>query len=87
MEIAQILGDRPVETSDPVLSERRYSARIAHRITLDPMERVKRLSHRFVFLLIWRSARERGPLDFYPGRNRIPDERSSEWIIRDQVQI
>ena len=49
MEIAQILGDRPVETSDPVLSERRYSARIAHRITLDPMERVKRLSHRFGF--------------------------------------
>ena len=49
IEIAQILGDRPVETSDPVLSEQRYSARIAHRITLDPMERVKRLSHRFGF--------------------------------------
>ena len=50
IEIAQTLGDRPVETSGPVLSERRYSARITHRITLDPVERVKRLGHRFGFV-------------------------------------
>lgn len=50
IEIAQTLGDRPVETSDPVLSERSYSARITHRITLDPVERVKRLGNRFGFV-------------------------------------
>ena len=50
IEIAQTLGDRPVETSDPVLSEQRYSARIAHRITIDPVERVKRLGRRFGFV-------------------------------------
>ena len=50
IEIAQTLGDRPVETSDPVLSERSYSARITHRITLDPVERVKRLGDRFGFV-------------------------------------
>ena len=48
-EIAQKLGDRPVETPDAVLSERRYSARIAHRINIDPVERVKRLGQRFGF--------------------------------------
>lgn len=50
IEIAQTLGDRPVETSDSVLSEQRYSARITHRITIDPVERVKRLGHRFGFV-------------------------------------
>ena len=49
-EIAQILGDRPVETSDSVLSERRYSVRVAHRINIDPVERVKRLGRRFGFV-------------------------------------
>ncbi len=49
-EIAQILGDRPVETLDSVWSERRYSARIAHRINIDPVERVKRLGQRFGFV-------------------------------------
>lgn len=47
--IAQTLGDRPVETRDSALSEQRYSARIAHRITVDPVERVKRLGQRFSF--------------------------------------
>ena len=47
--IAQTLGDRLVETGDSALSERRYSARIAHRITVDPVERVKRLGQRFSF--------------------------------------
>ena len=50
IEIAQTLGDRPVETSDSELSDRRYSARIAHRITIDPVERVKRLGDRFGFV-------------------------------------
>ncbi len=49
-EIAQTLGDRLVETSDSELSGRRYSARIAHRITIDPVERVKRLGQRFGFV-------------------------------------
>ena len=49
-EIAQILGDRPVETSDSVLSERRYSVRVTHRINIDPVERVKRLGRRFGFV-------------------------------------
>lgn len=47
--IAQTLGDMPVETRDSALSEQRYSARIAHRITVDPVERVKRLGQRFSF--------------------------------------
>lgn len=47
--IAQTLGDRPVETRDSALSEQRYSARIAHRINVDPVERVKRLGQRFSF--------------------------------------
>ena len=47
--IAQALGDRLVETRDSALSEQRYSARIAHRITVDPVERVKRLGQRFSF--------------------------------------
>ena len=49
-EIAQTLGDRLVETSDSALSDRRYSARIAHRITIDPVERVKRLGQHFGFV-------------------------------------
>ena len=49
-EIAQTLGNRLVETSDTELSDRRYSARIAHRITIDPVERVKRLGQRFGFV-------------------------------------
>lgn len=47
--IAQTLGDRPVEARDLALSERRFSARIAHRITVDPVERVKRLGQCFSF--------------------------------------
>ena len=50
IEIAQTLGDMPVETSDSVLSKRRYSARIALRITVDPLKRVKRLGQRFGFV-------------------------------------
>ena len=49
-EIAQKLGDRPVETPDAVLSDQRYSVRIVHRINMDPVERVKRLGQRFGFV-------------------------------------
>lgn len=49
-EIAQTLGDRPVEIPDSVLSERRFSVRIAHRITIDPVERVRRLGERLDFV-------------------------------------
>ena len=50
MEIAQTLGGRPVEIPDSVLSERRFSARIAHRNTIDPVERVRRLGERLDFV-------------------------------------
>lgn len=49
-EIAQTLGDRPVEIPDSGLSERRFSARIAYRNTIDPVERVRRLGERLDFV-------------------------------------
>ena len=49
-EIAQTLGDRPVETPDSVLSDQRYSVRIVYRINMDPVERVERLGQRFGFV-------------------------------------
>ena len=49
-EIAQILGDRPVEAPDSELSDQRYSVRIVHRINMDPVERVKRFGQRFGFV-------------------------------------
>ena len=51
-EIVQSLGNRhrPVETSDSVLAERRYSMRIVHNQDIGPMERVKRLGRRFGFI-------------------------------------
>lgn len=49
-EIAQTLGDRPVEIPDSVLAGRRFSARIAHRTTIDPVERVRRLGERLDFV-------------------------------------
>ena len=49
-EIAQKLGDRPVETPDSVVSDQRYSVRIVHRTNMDPVERVKRLGQRFGFV-------------------------------------
>ena len=49
-EIAQTLGDRPVETPDSGLSDQRYSVRIVHRINMDAVERVKRLGQRFGFV-------------------------------------
>ena len=49
-EIAQKLGDRPVETPDAVVSDQRYSVRIVHRTNMDPVERVKRLGQRFGFV-------------------------------------
>ena len=49
-EIAQTLGDRPVETPDSALSDQRFSVRIVHRINMDPVERVKRLGQRFGFV-------------------------------------
>ena len=48
-EVAQTLGDMLVEIPDSVLSERRFSARIAHRVTIDPVERVRRLGERLGF--------------------------------------
>lgn len=48
-KIAETLGDRPVETPDSALSERRYSVRVAHRITIDPVERVRRFGERLGF--------------------------------------
>ncbi len=49
-EIVQSLGNRPVETSDSVLAERRYSLRIVHNQDIGPVERVKRLGRRFDFI-------------------------------------
>ena len=49
-EIAQKLGDRPVETPDSVVSDQRYSVRIVYRTNMDPVERVKRLGQRFGFV-------------------------------------
>ncbi len=49
-EIAQTLADIPVEIPDSGLSERRFSTRIAHRITIDPAERVRRLGQRLGFV-------------------------------------
>ena len=49
-EIAQTLGDRPVEIPDSVLAGRRFSARIAHRTTIDPVERVRRLGQHLGFV-------------------------------------
>ena len=51
-EIVQSLGNRhrPVETSDSVLAERRYSMRIVHNQDIGPIERVKRLGRRFGFI-------------------------------------
>ena len=49
-EIAQTLGDGPVETPDSALSDQRFSVRIVHRINMDPVERVKRLGQRFGFV-------------------------------------
>ena len=49
-EIAQTLGDRPVETPDSALFDQRFSVRIAHRIKMDPVERVTRLGQRFGFV-------------------------------------
>ena len=81
-EIAQKLGDRPVETPDAVLSERRYSARIAHRINMDPVERVKRLGQRFGFVRRFEGAAgNQDPLDLYPGWNRFSDQRCAGRII------
>ena len=49
-EIVQSLGNRPVETPDSVLAERRYSVRIVHNQDIGPIERVKRLGRRFGFI-------------------------------------
>ena len=49
-EIVQSLGNRPVETPDSVLAERRYSLRIVHNQDIGPLERVKRLGRRFGFI-------------------------------------
>ncbi len=49
-EIAQTLGDRPVETPDSAFSDQRFSVRIVHRINMDPVQRVKRLGQRFDFV-------------------------------------
>ena len=50
MKIAETLADRPVETPDSVLSKRRYSVRVAHRISIDPVERVRRFGERLGFV-------------------------------------
>ena len=47
--IVRNLGNRPVETPDSVLAERRYSVRIAHHQNMGSIERVKRLGRRFGF--------------------------------------
>ena len=48
-EIVRNLGNRPVETPDSVLAERRCSVRIAHHQNMGSIERVKRLGRRFGF--------------------------------------
>ena len=49
-KIAETLGERPVETPDSALSERRYSVRVAHRINIDSVERVRRFGERLGFV-------------------------------------
>lgn len=49
-KIVQSLGNRPVETPDSVLAERRYSVRIVHNQNIGRIERVKRLGRHFGFI-------------------------------------
>ncbi len=49
-EIVRRIGNRPAETPDSALAERRYSVRIAHNQDIGPTERVRRLGRRFGFI-------------------------------------